>query len=243
VLRGAVLFLVALAIVAAAHSQGSANGKKLSSHLVPRRSSQIHDGFGINSDLPREPYIPWNRWWWTRIFDAGLNFIRIGQYENSSDYTSWDWVERTRGEYSLPPEVDDQVDSLVENGLHIEIQLIYGNPLYTSPVGRLPHDIAPEPGAFHNPDRSLYSVFWPPKTPEQIEAFSNYARWIVNHFRGRAPYYEIWKPEPRGIGRRPARQRVPQGSARHGPQVSGDSKRSGLLERRVQFDSFLGRFG
>ena len=28
------------------------------------------------------------------MFDAGVNFIRIGQYENSSDYTSWDWVER-----------------------------------------------------------------------------------------------------------------------------------------------------
>ena len=30
------------------------------------------------------------------MFDAGVNFIRIGQYENSSDYTSWDWVERRR---------------------------------------------------------------------------------------------------------------------------------------------------
>src|SRR5262245_20480795 len=65
-------------------------------HVLPKRSSQIQDGFGINSDLPRDPYLPWNRWWWTRIFDAGISFIRIGQYENSSDYTSWDWVERKR---------------------------------------------------------------------------------------------------------------------------------------------------
>src|ERR1700682_6428690 len=94
------LVLLALAVLAVLHGGSEARSKKLPRHLIPRRSSQIRDGFGINSDLPRVPYIPWNRWWWTRIFDAGINFIRIGQYENSSDYTSWDWVERKRGGYS-----------------------------------------------------------------------------------------------------------------------------------------------
>ena len=28
--------------------------KPLPDHVPPKRSSQIHDGFGINSDLPRE---------------------------------------------------------------------------------------------------------------------------------------------------------------------------------------------
>jgi polysaccharide biosynthesis protein PslG len=166
--------------------------KNLPDHLIPRRSSQIKDGFGINSDLPRDPFIPWNRWWWTRMFDAGVNFIRIGQYENSSEYTSWDWVERKRGEYSVVPELDDYVNSLVENGVHIEIQLLYGNPLYTSPAGRLPQTVTPAPGSFHNPDRSLYSLFWPPKTDEQIGAFTKYVAWMVDHFRGRVQYYEIW---------------------------------------------------
>jgi len=170
----------------------SAADNSLPDHLVPKRSSQIHDGFGINSDLPRDPFIPWNRWWWTRMFDAGVSFIRIGQYENSSDYTSWDWVERKRGEYSVVPELDDYVNSLFENGVHIEIQLLYGNPLYTSPAGRTPETITPEPGSFHNADRSLYSVFWPPKTDEQVQAFTKYVAWMVNHFRGRVQYYEIW---------------------------------------------------
>ena len=186
------VFVLALAVGATLHGKSVAASKKLPNHLVPRRSSQIHDGFGINADLPRDPYLPWNRWWWTRMFDAGINFIRIGQYENSSDYTSWDWVERKRGQYSIAQEVEDQIDSLVENGVHIEIQLLYGNPLYTSPAGRPPQTMTPAPGGFHNPDRSLYSIFWPPKSPEQIEAFSNYAKWMANHFRGRAQYYEIW---------------------------------------------------
>ena len=170
----------------------TAADRDLPDHLIPRRSSQVKDGFGINSDLPRDPFIPWNRWWWTRMFDAGVNFIRIGQYENSSDYTSWEWVERKRGEYSVVPELDDYVNSLIENGIHIEVQLLYGNPLYTSPAGRTPQSITPEPGSFHNPDRSLYSVFWPPKNDEQIQAFTKYVAWMVNHFRGRVEYYEIW---------------------------------------------------
>ena len=95
-------------------------------HVPPKRSSQIKEGFGINSDLPREPYLPWNRWWWTRMFDAGFKWIRIGQYENSSDRTSWDWIEQKRGVYSSSQELEDAVDSLVDNGANIQVQLLYG---------------------------------------------------------------------------------------------------------------------
>ncbi len=134
--------------------------RRLPDHVPPKRSSQIQDGFGINSDMPRDPYLPWNRWWWTRMFDAGFKWIRIGQYENSSDYTSWDWIEQKRGVMSVVPELDDYVDSLVDNGMKIQVQLMYGNVMYTSPSGKLPDVGTPEPGSFHNDDRSLYSVFW-----------------------------------------------------------------------------------
>src|SRR3989442_882469 len=95
-------------------------------HVPPKRSSQIQSGFGINSNLPREPYLPWERWWWTRMFDAGVSWIRIGQYENSSEPTSWDWIEQKRGVYAAPPGLDDYVDSLVENGVKIQAKVIYG---------------------------------------------------------------------------------------------------------------------
>src|ERR1700686_3399336 len=80
---------------------------KLPEKVPPKRTSQIQDGFGINSDLPRDPYLPWDRWWWTRMFDAGFKWIRIGQYENSSDYTSWDWIEQKRGVYATSPLLED----------------------------------------------------------------------------------------------------------------------------------------
>jgi len=166
--------------------------------VPPKRSAQIRDGFGINSNLPRDPYLPWNRWWWTRMFDAGVKWIRIGQYENSSEPTSWDWVEQKRGVYSISSEVDDYVNSLVENGVDIQVQLMYGNPMYTSPAGKKPDQITPEPGSFHNDDRSLYSIFWPPTTPEQIAAFSKYVRWTVDHFRGRIHYYALWNEQDIG---------------------------------------------
>src|SRR5215469_8173861 len=172
--------------------------KPFPDHIPPKRSSQIQAGFGINSDLPREPYLPWNRWWWTRMFDAGVSWIRIGQYENSSDPTSWDWVEQNRGVFAVAPEVDDYVDSLVENGVKIQVQLMYGNPMYTSPAGHKPDQITPEPGSFHNDDRSINSVFWPPKTPAEIEAFMRYVKWMVNHFRGRIHYYALWNEQDIG---------------------------------------------
>lgn len=163
--------------------------------VPPKRSSQIQDGFGINSDLPRAPYLPWDRHWWTRMFDAGVSWIRIGQYENTSDYTSWDWIEQKRGVLAIPPGLDDYVDSLVDNGVKVQVQLLYGNPMYTSPAGKLPDAIVPEPGGFHNPDRSLYSAFWPPTTPEQIAAFIKYVQFMVRHFRGRIRYYALWNEQ------------------------------------------------
>ena len=50
-------------------------------------------------------------------------------------------------------------------------------------------------GSFHNDDRSLYSIFWPPTTPDQIEAFVKYVRFVVNHFRGRIQLYALWNEQ------------------------------------------------
>ena len=95
-----ILFLLGT-MLAAPPLSGTDARRRVPDHVPPKRSSQIADGFGINSDLPRDPYLPWNRWWWTRMFDAGVNWIRIGQYENSSDRTSWDWIEQKRGVLTL----------------------------------------------------------------------------------------------------------------------------------------------
>ena len=194
---GLFLLLVAAGLPLWAQGRNESSGT-IPLRIPPRRSSQIHDGFGINSDLPRKPYLPWNRWWWTRMADAGAKWIRIGQYENSSDLTSWDWIEQKRGVFAAPPGLDDYVNWLNDNGVNIQVQLLYGNPMYTSPTGKLPDSIIPEPGSFHNDDRSLYSVFWAPTTPGQISAFIKYVKWMVHHFRGRIHYWALWNEEDIG---------------------------------------------
>jgi len=129
------------------------------------------------------------------MFDAAIKYVRIGQYENTSDMTGWDWVEHDKERLSLKPEVDAYVDSLVENGAVIELQLLYGNPIYTSPAGVLPRSISLTPASVHNRDLGLYSICSPPKTPEQIAAFLRYTKWMVNRFRGRVRYYSLWNEE------------------------------------------------
>jgi hypothetical protein len=197
--RPLISFLLILASLLFLMGQSLAQGpRNLPDKIPPKRTSQIQDGFGINSDLPRDPYLPWNRWWWTRMFDAGFKWIRIGQYENSSDYTSWDWIEQKRGVFAAPPGLDDYVDSLVDNGVNVQVQLLYGNQMYTSPSGKLPDISVPEPGSFHNDDRSLYSVFWAPTTPQQIAAFNKYVAWTVNHFKDRIHYWALWNEQDIG---------------------------------------------
>jgi hypothetical protein len=129
------------------------------------------------------------------MFDAGIKWGRIGQYEDTSDITGWDWIEQKRGEFSCLPELDDYVDSLVDNGVEPQLQILYGNPMYTSPAGKLPDSTTPTPASVHNRDMNLYSVFWPPRTPEQIDAFLRYTKWLVNHFRGRIHYYALWNEQ------------------------------------------------
>ena len=78
------------------------------------------------------------------------------------------------------------------------MQLLYGNVMYTSPSGKLPDVSVPEPGSFHNDDRSLFSVFWAPTTPDQIAAFDRYVAWTVNHFHNRIHYWALWNEQDIG---------------------------------------------
>ena len=56
--HGVVVLVMAICISAPEWLRAEDVKKKLPDHVPPKRSSQIHDGFGINSDLPREPYLP-----------------------------------------------------------------------------------------------------------------------------------------------------------------------------------------
>ncbi len=209
---GAAAFLVLASAVGTTRRASAAADPAPPSHIPLRRSSQLLEApAGVNTSLPREPYLSLSERWWTRMFDAGMKYVRIGQYEDSSDQTSWDWVEQKKGQLKVNSEVDESVNSLVANGTTIELQLLYGNPLYTSQSGAPPAEITPASGSVHNWDRSLNSIFWAPITPPQIAAFLAYTKFMVEHFRGRVQYYSLWNepdisywnpyPSPEAYGR------------------------------------------
>jgi hypothetical protein len=82
--------------------------------------------------------------------------------------------------------------------MDVQVQLLYGNQMYTAHSGTLPDISVPEPGSFHNDDRSLYSVYWPPLTPEQTVAFNKYVGWMVDHFKDRIHYWALWNEQDIG---------------------------------------------
>lgn len=166
--------------------------QQIPARVRSRRSLQLSDGFGMNIDLPREPRLPWNRRWWTRLFDSGVKWVRIGQYENSAEKTNWDWVEQTRGQYVVDPEVDEAIRSLVENHVNIEIELQYSNPLYQgNSATTLRHVLLPPPNIGQN-DSPPNPIFIPPTTKDQMAAFLKYVRFMVKRYKGVVTHWELW---------------------------------------------------
>jgi hypothetical protein len=160
--------------------------------VPPRRSAQLTAGFGTNLPLPRDPRLPWSERWWTRIVDSGVKWVRLGQYENSSEKTSWDWVEQHPGEYTVRPEVDEAIRSLSDNGIAIELQLCYGNSLYQGDPATRPRRSEPAPPGVGDEDHPASSIFNGVKSEDEMRGFLNYARFMVNRYKDRIHYWEFW---------------------------------------------------
>ncbi len=169
-----------------------AAGQSIPQQVPPRRSTQLVEGFGMNLPLPRDPRLPWTRHWWTDVFDSGVKWVRIGQYENSSDKTSWDWVEQTPGVYTVRTEVDEAIRSLRENGVSIELELCYGNSLYEGDAAtRLRHG-DPAPVGIGDQDEPAPVIFRGLKTEDQIQGFLRYARFMVRRYQDKIQDWEFW---------------------------------------------------
>jgi len=189
---GRVLLILALSWMRISSHVAVCQQSPTPKEVPARRSSQLSDGFGVNLPLPREPRLPWNQVWWTRLFDSGVKWVRLGQYENTSEKTSWDWVEQTPGMYHVLPEVDEGVRSLAENGVSIEIQLCYGNPLYHGDRAARPKNIEPAPPGIGPQDHPPNAIFNGLNTEDEIQGFLNYTRFMVNRYKGKVRGWELW---------------------------------------------------
>jgi hypothetical protein len=191
----AVLFLAPLISPVRAVAQ-----EAIPKRIPPRRSTQLLDGFGVNLNLPRKPSMPWTNTW-TPLFDSGAKWVRIGQFENSSEQIDWDWVEQTPGNYAVPEGAEQALRSLLENGVSIEAELQYSNPLYGEDKSQRPSRVTlPPPGIGQN-DKPVNPIFLAPKTDEQIDAFLGYVRFMVGRYKGRINHWELWNEENIGYWR------------------------------------------
>ena len=120
---------------------------------------------------------------WPIHYDLGIKHIKIAYWDST---LNWHYVEMEKGKYHIDPRTDAAITESVENGVEVYMTLAYGNWLYADEGG-------PPMGwrfwqfPFQKPPAPL--------TEEAIEAFCNYCRFIVKHFKGRIHVYEIWNEQ------------------------------------------------
>jgi hypothetical protein len=107
------------------------------------------------------------------VTDLGAKRIESSVYEIEPPI---DW---SVPEYDVPPEFDQFVDSLNENGVAFDYILHYWDK------------------AGHQSGKELSTPRF--KTAEQVQDFLDYVRFVVGHFKGRVQYYTIWS-EPDNCG-------------------------------------------
>ena len=186
------VLLLPVCLAAGLSQLALAGDSPLPKEVPPRRSTQLSDGFGVNLPLPRNPRLPWNRRWWTRVADSGVKWVRLGQYENSSEKTGWDWVEQRPGVYQVLPEVDEAVRSLTDNGVSIELQLCYGNPLYQGDRASRPKHVDPASSGIGDQDDPAPAIFRGLITEDEIQGFLNYTQFMVNRYKKKIQGWELW---------------------------------------------------
>lgn len=142
-------------------------GKIKAKQSINIKKSKIGLGF---EKLDRDVFDPEKAY--DRVGELGVKWIRI--------QSGWQRTERQKGVYDFAW-LDKVVDNLIARGLIPWVCLCYGNDLYDE-----------------NAKKVYGAVGCPPIfTDEQKVAWLNYVKAIVEHFKGRVTYYEVWN-EPDG---------------------------------------------
>ena len=100
---------------------------------------------------------------WSLNYDMGVKWVKVNFWLES---LNWQFVERETGRYEIDPFTDAAITEAAECGVKIIMCLggLYGLP--------------------NHPDYS--------DEAERIEGFCNYVRFMVDHFKNRVKYYEIF---------------------------------------------------
>ena len=122
-------------------------------------------------------------------FDLGVKWMRCNYHGGN---LQWHQVERERGKYVIDPAADQGITEATDNGINILMGLMYGNWLYADP---------PRPNELHRVEMIPFDPPPAPKSPEQIEAYKRWVRFMVNHLKDRVKWWEIWnEPSLNSLG-------------------------------------------
>ncbi|MBN1918230.1 MAG: hypothetical protein JW889_09995, partial [Verrucomicrobia bacterium] len=143
---------------------------------------------------------------WPIQYDLGFKWTRVG-YDMSA--LQWAYVEREKGVFAVDPRTDAVITEAIEHGMEVVVVLDKGNWLH-----------APEPRVPQR-NRELMETYynmppWPDfeVSPEYFEAWLNYVRYMVRHFKDRTRYFEVWNEWPAGLSNVDGYCRVAERTAR-----------------------------
>ncbi|MHB0856483.1 MAG: discoidin domain-containing protein [Anaerolineae bacterium] len=134
-------------------------------------SSSFH-GFGLDTTT--------HRWLWPLHYYAGMKWARVGYHD---DPINWHWVEKERGVLEVDSAADESITELAEHGVQTVMALGFGNRLYSGPD---PKRMLPQLWEWY------YENPAPPTTPEALEAWGRYVRYMAEHFQDRVQHFEVW---------------------------------------------------
>jgi len=104
------------------------------------------------------------------VFTLGTKWVRTA-FDGRGSYLNWQRVETEPGTYTVNPLEDAAITTYVNNGVNVLLNLGVG------------------PG-----DGITGTRF---ATEDEIQRYLNYVRFMLEHFKGRVKYYELWN-EPDG---------------------------------------------
>ena len=129
---------------------------------------------------------------WATAWDMGLKWMRVAAWDS---VLQWSYVERERkGEYHIDPVADQAITDAVNNGIHVILSLAYSNWLYSDEGGRPYRKDNREPWqlGLHDFTDIGEKAPLPDATPERMEAWLRWVRFMADHFRDRIDIYYIW---------------------------------------------------
>ena len=122
------------------------------------------------------------------IHDRGLKWVRLSNW--SPNPLNWQEVLQAPGVYSIPEDCDDFITDLANSGVNIVLTLSAGAGLDGPEYG-----LEGTPGWGMLGDREPEWWF---DTQEKRDLFIEFTRFMVQRFKGRIKYYEIWNEADSG---------------------------------------------